>query len=139
MERKHGAAAPSGCARLRCDILLQLLDLGDDLFYLLVMFYIGRVRIRELFRLVGLVIVMIVIAVMLMSYVQHRRSRVWVGRVMDFAGVEQVDRQVRDDLQVEQAKIAIASGRGARQRPRPEYATCEPAPLLFRLCIRIHR
>ncbi len=82
-------------------------------FTCLVMLYIGRVRVRELWRLVRMVVVAMVLVVGLMYVFKIGRAETWVNRVAEFAGVEQVvdpESGASDDLQVEQAKIAIASG-----------------------------
>lgn len=80
-------------------------------FSCLVMFYIGRVRVRELWRLVRTVVVVMVLALLVMNAFDIGRSRTWVNRIKDFVGIELAESQsAADDLQVEQAKIAIASG-----------------------------
>ncbi|MCD8072524.1 MAG: FtsW/RodA/SpoVE family cell cycle protein [Alistipes sp.] len=81
-------------------------------FSCLVMFYIGRVRVGELWRLVRMVVVVMVLALMLMSAMNVGRADTWVKRIKDFVGIEMADQGAApsDDLQVEQAKIAIASG-----------------------------
>lgn len=81
----------------------------------LVMMYVGRVRVAELWRLVMTAIVTVVVAVAVMYSADIGRSRVWVGRLTSFAGVEQVDGQgstvdERSENQVLNAKMAIASG-----------------------------
>ena len=77
-----------------------------------VMLYIGRVRVRELWRLVGIVVVVIALALAFMSAAGIGRAETWMNRLKDYAGIgtEQVDEKSDDNLQVEQAKIAIASG-----------------------------
>lgn len=76
-----------------------------------IMLYIGRVRVRELLRLFMMVVIVIVVAVSIMSAFDIGRARTWTNRIKDFAGVEQQDASKSgDELQVEQAKIAIASG-----------------------------
>lgn len=78
-----------------------------------VMLFIGRVRVKELVRLVSIVFIVMAFALVVMSTFNIGRSRTWVNRIKDFAGIEQVDTNGRsddDNLQVEQAKIAIASG-----------------------------
>lgn len=80
-------------------------------FTCLIMLYIGRVRAKELWRLVRIVVIAMALVVAVMYTFDVGRARTWVNRITDFVGVEQVDgRQNDDDLQVEQAKIAIASG-----------------------------
>ena len=77
-----------------------------------VMLYIGRVRVRELWRLVGIVVIVIAFALVFMSVAGVGRAETWVNRLKDFVGIEteQVEARSDDNLQVEQAKIAIASG-----------------------------
>lgn len=79
-----------------------------------VMLYIGRVRLRELWRLIALVVVAMVLAVTVMYIFNIGRSHTWVNR-LGLGDVvnqsEQVQAQSDDDnLQKEQAMIAIASG-----------------------------
>jgi len=83
----------------------------------LVMLFIGRVRMRELVRLTAVVAVVMVVAVAIMYATGAGRSQTWVNRVKDFvpggARTETVAGAAageRDPLQVEQAKIAIATG-----------------------------
>ena len=75
----------------------------------LIMLYVGRVRVRELWRLVALVFV-----TMVMYAFNIGRSHTWVNRlgIGDMMSkTEQVKAQGEDDdLQQEQARIAIASG-----------------------------
>lgn len=78
-----------------------------------IMLYIGRVRTKELMKLIMIVIVTMVLAVTLMSVFNVGRARTWTNRLKDFAGIEntQVDtRSEGDDMQKEQAQIAISSG-----------------------------
>lgn len=78
----------------------------------LIMLYIGRVRVRELWRFVRMVVVAMALMLVVMNAFNIGRSRTWVSRLTKFVGVEQVEegKEGADDLQVEQAKIAIASG-----------------------------
>ena len=80
----------------------------------LIMLYVGRVRVRELWRLVALVFVTMVCAVSVMYAFNIGRSHTWVNRlgIGDMMSkTEQVKAQGEDDdLQQEQARIAIASG-----------------------------
>lgn len=80
----------------------------------LIMLYVGRVRVRELWRLVCLVFVAMVFAVSVMYAFNIGRSHTWVNRLGIGDMVSRTE-QVRtqgddDDLQQEQARIAIASG-----------------------------
>lgn len=78
-------------------------------FTCLVMLYIGRVRMSQLWRLVGIVSVVLAVALTVMIVFDMGRARTWGNRIVSFTGLsQQVDDS--DDLQVEQAKIAIASG-----------------------------
>jgi cell division protein FtsW len=83
----------------------------------LVMLYVGRVKVREIWRLVGVVMMAMALTVSVMAAAGMGRAQTWVHRVKDFAGVEQTDRAPGDNLQVEQAKIAIASGGVAGKGP----------------------
>ena len=76
----------------------------------MVMLYVGRVKVRELWKLLALLMVAMVLAVLLMAASGSGRGRTWVNRFKAFAEVEQVDGNAGDNLQEEQAKIAIASG-----------------------------
>ena len=76
-----------------------------------VMLYIGRVKSRELWRLVGVIVVAMAVVMTVMITFKIGRAETWVNRIKDFAGIktEQVDDK-DDNLQREQAEIAIASG-----------------------------
>jgi cell division protein FtsW len=81
----------------------------------LVMLYVGRVRVGELWRLVRTVILAVVLSIAVMYPLDIGRSRVWVGRLASFAGVERVEAansevDARSEDQVLNAKMAIASG-----------------------------
>jgi len=77
-----------------------------------VMLYIGRVRVGELWRLVGIALVTVIGAVALMYVAGAGRAETVVHRITDFLKhTEQVEQSASDDnLQIVQAKIAIASG-----------------------------
>lgn len=78
-----------------------------------IMLYIGRVRTRDLMKLIMIIVVTMVLAVALMSAFNVGRAKTWTNRLKDFAGIEavQTDNQSKDDdLQKEQAQIAISSG-----------------------------
>lgn len=81
-------------------------------FSCLVMLYVGRVRGRELWRLVRMVIVVVAILLLVMSSFNIGRAQTWVNRITSFVKTEQADdiSPGSDSFQVEQAKIAIASG-----------------------------
>lgn len=80
-------------------------------FTCLVMLYVGRVKVRELGKLVAIVLVAGVLLVALMAVSGSGRGKTWVNRLKAFAPIEQVEQESTvDDLQEEQAKIAIASG-----------------------------
>ena len=78
------------------------------------MLFIGRVRVRELWRLIALVVVVMAAAVMVMYMFNIGRSHTWVNRLGlgdALSKTEQVQVQNdEDNLQEEQAQIAIASG-----------------------------
>ncbi len=86
-----------------------------------VMLYIGRVRARELWRLIALVVLAMVLAVSIMATFNIGRSRTWVNRLGLGGTVNQTEQVVvqrdDDDLQKEQALIAIASGGLAGKGP----------------------
>ena len=78
-----------------------------------IMLYIGRVRLGELLRLMGIVMVATVGLLVLMHAAGIGRAETWANRLKDYAGIrtEQVEESASSDsFQVEQAKIAIASG-----------------------------
>ena len=79
-----------------------------------VMLFIGRVRVRELWRLIALVVVVMAAAVTVMYMFNIGRSHTWVNRLGlgdALSKTEQVQVQNdEDNLQEEQAQIAIASG-----------------------------
>lgn len=75
----------------------------------LIMLYLGRVRIRELLRLIGLAIVCVVFALIVMKSLNFGRVDTWINRITSFVGVgDSVDSD--DDLQKEQARIAVSTG-----------------------------
>ena len=78
------------------------------------MLFIGRVRVRELWRLIALVVVVMAAAVTVMYMFNIGRSHTWVNRLGlgdALSKTEQVQVQNdEDNLQEEQAQIAIASG-----------------------------
>ena len=83
----------------------------------LVMFYLGRVRGREIWRLLRKVILAVAFIVAVMYVFGVGRSEVWVNRVTSFAGIEKTEMtpdqlavRERNVHQVENAKMAIASG-----------------------------
>ena len=83
-----------------------------------IMLYIGRVRVSELIRLLTMVMAVMIITVAIMSAADIGRARTWTNRMKDFAKIEQRDGgSSKDELQVEQAKIAIASGGVAGKGP----------------------
>lgn len=79
-----------------------------------IMLFIGRVRISELVKLLLLIGAVMTILVSVMSALNIGRSRTWTNRLKDFAGIERTveptDKSADDDLQKEQAQIAIATG-----------------------------
>ena len=91
----------------------------------LVMLYVGRVKVRELWRLVRITVVTVVVAVAVMYPLDLGRSRIWVNRVTSFMGVENPSEMTEDEIvaremsknQVQNAKMAIASGRGLGRGP----------------------
>jgi len=71
---------------------------------------IGRVRIMELIKLMVIVLSVAIMAIFLMSALDIGRASVWKNRITTFAGISNKVGRGSDDMQVEQAKIAIASG-----------------------------
>ena len=88
-----------------------------------VMLYIGRVRLKELWRLIVLVVVAMALAITVMATFDIGRSRTWVNRLKDFVPFientqgKQEQKDDDDNLQKEQAQIAIASGGIAGKGP----------------------
>ena len=83
----------------------------------LVMLYLGRVRGREIWRLLRLVVVAVALTVAVMYAFGLGRSEVWVNRMASFIGIEKAEMTAdeiavreRNEHQVENAKMAIASG-----------------------------
>ena len=84
-----------------------------------IMLYVGRVRGREIWRLLRLVIITVAVAVSVMYAFGLGRSEVWVNRMASFIGIEKTEDMTPDELavrerneyQVENAKMAIASGK----------------------------
>ena len=81
-------------------------------FTCFVMLYIGRVRARELWRLIMVIVVVMTFVVLVMFTFGVGRAETWINRVKDFAGIENTQgvADKDDNLQREQAEIAIASG-----------------------------
>lgn len=93
----------------------------------LIMLYIGRVRGRELRRLIVLVLTCVVLLVSVMAVFNVGRARTWTGRLGINMPVVTLSRQTaegeqgglniqstqvtRDNLQREQAMIAVAAGK----------------------------
>ena len=81
-----------------------------------VMLFIGRVRLKELFRLVSLVVVCVVAAIAVMYMFNIGRSHTWVNRLGlgdALSGTEQVQIQSEEDnLQKEQAYAFIVEEYG---------------------------
>ncbi len=75
-----------------------------------IMLMIGRVRMRELFRLLAAIIIPMIFILGVMAAAGVGRAQTWVNRLKDFVGTEQVEQDSDDNLQVRQAKIAIATG-----------------------------
>lgn len=79
-----------------------------------IMFFIGRVQIKELVRLVSLVTVMVMMLVMVMyAFDKKGRSATWVNRVTEYFSPEPDGEKVvnSDNFQKQQARIAIATGK----------------------------
>ena len=83
----------------------------------LVMLYLGRVHRREIWRLLRLVVVAVTLTVAVMYAFKLGRSEVWINRMASFIGIEKAEMTAdelavreRNEHQVENAKMAIASG-----------------------------
>lgn len=81
-------------------------------FICIVMLFIGRVRMGEIFRLCFSVGILMSIVLIIMIGFGIGRATTWENRIKNFAGVktEQNDANEHEHMQVEQGKIAIASG-----------------------------
>lgn len=85
-------------------------------FVSMVVFYVGRVRFKELFRLAAITTAVLVLVIGSMKVMGVGRADVWITRVENFVlpkfGVqmEKTPKQIAEDFQTEQAVIAIASG-----------------------------
>lgn len=79
-----------------------------------IMLYIGRVKVWELIRLVTIVLVVVTVLVSIMSAADIGRGRTWTNRIKSHIGLmDKTDEGYSDDqLQKDQAQIAIASGWG---------------------------
>ncbi len=82
-----------------------------------IMLYIGRAKMSELLRLLGLTIVAGALLIAFMSTFDIARGRTWSGRLKQFAGIERTSTPVGapetvdpDEEQALNARIAIASG-----------------------------
>ncbi len=83
----------------------------------LVMLYLGRVRGREIWRVLRLAVVAVALTVAVMYAFKLGRSEIWVNRMANFVGIEKAEMtpdeiavRERNEHQVENAKMAIASG-----------------------------
>lgn len=83
----------------------------------LIMFYVSRVNGRELWRLIRITFVTVLVAVAVMYAFGIGRSEVWINRMGSFIGIEKAEMtpdekavRERNENQVENAKMAIASG-----------------------------
>lgn len=75
----------------------------------MVMLYIGRVRVGELWRLVRTALIVVSLLVVVMYQFDIGRSGTWKSRVETFLGVgDPADSD--DDLQIREAKVAVAKG-----------------------------
>ena len=73
----------------------------------LVLMFIGRINLKHIFSMVGIGIVILIIMLMIAkSYPQVLpRANTWISRIESFQ-----DKESEENYQVEQSKIAIASG-----------------------------
>lgn len=75
-------------------------------------FYMSRVRTREVMKLILWVATVVILLVSFMAVLDLGRSRTWVNRGTSFVGVSIFERAEGsdDDYQEEQAQITVASG-----------------------------
>lgn len=81
----------------------------------MIMLFIGRVKIREILKLLSITVGAVVVLVTIMSAADIGRAKTWTNRVKSYVGVvddNQTEKSKEDNLQREQAEIAIASGWG---------------------------
>lgn len=80
----------------------------------LIVLIIGRVRWKEIFRLVFLAIVMLLLIVVIFKGLGISRADTWINRVTTYLNIDQNkdknEPQSEDEFQSQQAKIAVASG-----------------------------
>lgn len=81
----------------------------------MVILVVGRVRRREIARLVMVAVFSLVVVVGVMKVFDIGRANVWVSRVTTYvaplvSGADGAQKDDDDDFQIEQARIAIASG-----------------------------
>ena len=76
----------------------------------LIMLYIGRVRVRELGRLIVLVILFLVFSFSVMKAFNVGRVDTWINRITSFMPFSGDDMKSGDELQKEQARIAVSTG-----------------------------
>lgn len=89
-------------------VLIAPYDLSNSLilfFTCLLLMFIGRVDLRNVFSLLMLGVGLFAILVILSDFIPWIRADTWISRLQDF-----MDGSAADGFQVEQAKMAIARG-----------------------------
>ena len=76
----------------------------------LIMLYLGRVQIRELLRLLGLALIFVIFSFSIMKALDVGRVDTWLNRITSFIPFYSVDGEGGDELQKEQARIAVSTG-----------------------------
>lgn len=73
----------------------------------IIMLIIGRVRWREIFRFIRMTFAVMLVVLTVMYIGDVGRARTWGNRITQFVGTEE---SATPNIQVEQAKIAVATG-----------------------------
>ena len=96
---------------LSCGLIFpsNLSTAGITFVSCVIMLYLGRVRISELMRLFGLAFLFVVFTFSVMKACDIGRVDTWLNRITSFVGVTD-GIESRDELQKEQARIAVSTG-----------------------------
>lgn len=103
---------------IACAVILPMnLSTAIVLFTVsMILFMVGRVRAREIWRLIMVAAISISVIITVMIVFRIGRAETWVNRLENFIspiiGIEKVEtaKDIAENFQKEQAKIAIASG-----------------------------
>ena len=76
----------------------------------LIMLYLGRVRVRELARLLGLALMFVIFSFSVMKALDIGRVDTWLNRLTSFLPFYDDGEKGGDELQKEQARIAVSTG-----------------------------